>query len=189
MVKLRYKTHIVSSLTLGAGLSIIFSYPFHIAYVIGISFGSLLPDIDEPKSFIGRRSFGIANYVKNRYGHRGVTHSLFAWMLVSLIFLIYPSPLTVGIALGYFFHLMGDFFSVRSIPVFAPFNTDDAKPPFTYKTGSLTEDILLYIFTFLLFYFVFILGELHIYLIQSAAELIVSIIHILFELLHMINSL
>lgn len=189
MVKLRYKTHIVSSLTLGAGLSIILSYPFHIAYVIGISFGSLLPDIDEPKSFIGRRSFGIANYVKNRYGHRGVTHSIFAWILVSLISFIYLSPLTVGISLGYFFHLLGDFFSVRSIPVLAPFNTDYAKPPFAYKTGSLTEDILLYIFTFLLFYFVFILGQLHIYLVQSTAELIVSTVHILFELLHIINSL
>lgn len=184
---MRYKTHIVSSLTLGAGLSIIFGYPFHIAYVMGISFGSLLPDIDAPKSYIGRRSFGIANYVNSKYGHRGVTHSLFAWMLISLLFIIYPSPLTLGISLGYFFHLLGDFFSVRSIPVLAPFNTDYARPPFTYKTGSLTEGILLYIFTFLLLYFIFILGGLHIYLIQSTVELVVSIFHILIDLLHIIS--
>jgi inner membrane protein len=105
---LRYKTHIVSSLTAGAGLSIMLNYPFHIGYVIGICFGSLLPDIDEPRSFIGRRSFGLSKYVKQRYGHRGVTHSLFAWMLVSLVFLIYPSFLTGGISFGYLFHLIGD---------------------------------------------------------------------------------
>ncbi|WP_175615811.1 metal-dependent hydrolase [Piscibacillus halophilus] len=181
---MRYKTHIVSSLTLGVGLSIIFNYPFHFAYVIGISFGSLLPDIDEPKSYIGRRSFGIAKYVNDKYGHRGITHSLFAWVFISLIYVIYPSPLSLGISLGYLFHLLGDLFSIRSIPFLAPFSTHYFKLPFTYRTGSITEDILLYIFIFLLLYFVFILGELHIYLIQSTVESIVSFIRILIELFH-----
>ncbi|KAB2332615.1 metal-dependent hydrolase [Bacillus mesophilum] len=65
---MRYKTHIVSSLTAGAGLAIMLNYPFHIGYVIGLCFGSLLPDIDEPRSFIGRRSFGLSKYVKQKYG-------------------------------------------------------------------------------------------------------------------------
>lgn len=183
MVILRYKTHIVSSLTLGAGLSIIFNYPFHIGYVAGIGFGSLLPDIDEPNSFIGRRSFGIANIVKQKYGHRGITHSLFAWFLVTIVCLFYPSPLTIGILLGYLFHLLGDFFSVRSIPILAPFIKDRPKLPFAYKTGSLTEDILFLMFTFLLFYFVFILGNLHISFIESTVEFLVSTIHFILDLL------
>lgn len=188
LVILRYKTHIVSSLTAGAGLSIMLNYPFHIGYVIGICFGSLLPDIDEPRSFIGRRSFGLSKYVKQRYGHRGITHSLFAWMLVSFVFLIYPSFLTVGISLGYLFHLIGDLFSVRSIPILAPFKPVRPNLPFTYKTGSFTEDILLYIFTFLLFYFVFVFGKLYPYLIQSTVELVSSIIYILMDYLKTISK-
>jgi len=185
---LRYKTHIVSSLTLGAGLSILTNYPFHIGYVLGISFGSLLPDIDEPNSYIGRRSFGISTYVKSKYGHRGITHSLFVWSLVTIVCLLFANPFSIGISLGYIFHLAGDFFSVRSIPVFAPFNNKRPKFPFPYKTGSIVEDIILYVFTFLLFYFVFILGRLHIFLAESTAVLISSTIHLVIEIMKEINS-
>ncbi|GAB6259325.1 metal-dependent hydrolase [Peribacillus sp. N1] len=185
---MRYKTHIVSSLTLGAGLSILFNYPFHIGYVAGISLGSLLPDIDEPKSFIGRRSFGIAVFVKQKYGHRGITHGMFAWLVVSMVCLIFPSPLTIGISMGYLFHLIGDFFSVRSIPIFTPFNNNRIKLPISYKTGSLTEDILFLIFTLLLLYLVFIFANLHISLIQSTSDLIVSTIRVLVELLKLLTS-
>lgn len=185
---MRYKTHIVSSLTLGAGISILINYPFHIGYVIGISFGSLLPDIDEPNSYIGRRSFGLASYINKKYGHRGITHSLFAWSFVSIICLLYPIPLTLGVSLGYLFHLVGDFFSVRSIPIFAPLNNKRPKLPFSYKTGSIVEEILLYIFTITLFYFVFILGRLHIFLIQSTAELISSTMRLFIEVVRFLNS-
>ncbi|QSS99753.1 metal-dependent hydrolase [Pontibacillus sp. ALD_SL1] len=185
---MRYKTHIVSSLTAGASLSIMLSYPFHIGYVIGICFGSLLPDIDEPQSFVGRRSFGLSKHVKKRYGHRGITHSLFAWMLVSVVIIIYPSFFTVGISLGYLFHLIGDFFSVSSIPILSPFKSVRPKLPITYKTGSFTEDILLYIFTFLLFYLVFVNENLSFYLIQSTSELVSSIIHILMDYLKTISK-
>ncbi|RFB13646.1 metal-dependent hydrolase [Bacillus sp. HNG] len=180
---MRYKTHIVSSLTLGAGISIITHYPFHIGYVVGISIGSLLPDIDEPNSFIGRRSMGLATYINKKYGHRGITHSLFAWILISIVCLIIPSPLTLGISLGYLFHLLGDFFSVRSIPVFAPLNYNRPKISITYRTGSITENVILYIFSILLFYFIFGIGNLHIYLFHSIAEVISSTIRILLKLL------
>ncbi len=188
MVHLRYKTHIVSSLTLGAGISIVFHYPFHIGYVLGITFGSLLPDIDEPRSFIGRRSFGIASYVNETFGHRGMTHSLFAWGIVSLFCLLSLTPFTVGISLGYLFHLLGDFFSIRSIQLFIPFHPFRPKLPLSYKTGSLSEDILFYIFTILLVYFVFILGRLHQYLILSSAELLSKIIHILVEMIKGVST-
>ncbi|MCM3454597.1 metal-dependent hydrolase [Heyndrickxia oleronia] len=180
---MRYKTHIVSSLTLGAGISITLHYPFHVGYVLGIMFGSLLPDIDEPRSFIGRRSFGFASFVNETFGHRGITHSLFAWGIVSFFCLLSPTPFTIGISLGYLFHLFGDFFSVRSIQLFLPFHPFRPKLPLSYKTGSLSEDILFYIFTILLVYFVFILGHLHHYFILSSTELLDKMIHILVEII------
>jgi len=102
---LYYKTHMVSSICLGAGVSILLNYPFHIIYVIGLTLGSLLPDIDEPKSYIGRRSFGIAHFINVKFGHRGFTHSLLAWLILSYICVFFWSPLAVGISFGYLFHL------------------------------------------------------------------------------------
>lgn len=176
---MRYKTHIVTSLSLGAGLSIVFHYPFHILYVLGISFGSLLPDIDEPKSFIGRRSFGIAQVFKRNFGHRGLTHSLVAWVIISIFLLIYPTPLTLGISIGYLFHILGDLFSTSSVPIFAPIDNRRPKSPFVYKVGNRSENFILYIFTFVLVYFVFIGGELHYCLIESTAELVMNIFQLL----------
>jgi inner membrane protein len=186
---LRYKTHIVSSLTLGAGVSIVFNYPFHIGYVLGITFGSLLPDIDEPNSFIGRRSFGISKIVHKNYGHRGVIHSIFAWCILTILCSTFPSPFTIGVSLGYLFHLTGDFFSIRSIPLFAPFSNERYKFPIRYRTGSKFEDVLYYFFSLILIYLVFILGKLHPYLVKTAVELLIVLIKMGEQILRFIISL
>ena len=49
-------------------------------------FGGLLPDIDHPKSWVGRRLRPVSDLVAGLFGHRGVTHSLLAvlgcgWLL------------------------------------------------------------------------------------------------------------
>ncbi|MCL6571364.1 MAG: bifunctional acetaldehyde-CoA/alcohol dehydrogenase, partial [Bacillus sp. (in: Bacteria)] len=59
--------------------------PFTASYTAGVVIGSLLPDIDEPKSYVGRRSFGMANKVKEAFGHRGMTHSLVVWGVIAAI--------------------------------------------------------------------------------------------------------
>lgn len=65
------------------------------AIITGASaFGSILPDIDEPSSHIGRKVKPISSAIKNRRGHRGLWHSLF------IVFLI-PAFLT-GIYLALF---------------------------------------------------------------------------------------
>jgi inner membrane protein len=95
-----YKTHLATSIALGAGIAKIISFPFTIGFLGGVSLGSLLPDIDEPNSFIGRRSFGIARVINKRYGHRGMTHSFFVWIVLSFILLLIPNLFTIGISLG-----------------------------------------------------------------------------------------
>ena len=40
--------------------------------------GSLLPDIDHPKSWAGRRLRPVSTLIAAVFGHRGVTHSLLA---------------------------------------------------------------------------------------------------------------
>ncbi|VEB43121.1 Inner membrane protein ydjM [Chromobacterium violaceum] len=40
--------------------------------------GSLLPDIDHPKSWLGRRIPFLSRPISYLFGHRGITHSLLA---------------------------------------------------------------------------------------------------------------
>lgn len=124
----------------------------------------------------------------NRDMDIAVLHIVYLHGCLYHFFFIYPSFLTVGISLGYLFHLIGDLFSVQSIPILAPFKPVRPNLPFTYKTGSFTEEILLYIFTFLLLYFVFVFGKLYLYLIQSTVELVSWIIHILLDYLKTISK-
>jgi len=170
---MEYKTHIATSVTIAAGLSKFFSIPFTIGYLTGVTLGSLLPDIDEPNSYIGRRSFGIAYLVKRKFGHRGFTHSLLCWLIVTVYCSIFPSLFTVGISLGYLFHILGDLFSVQGVPLFSPIQETRQKLPtfMTYRTSSITEFYIL-IVSFIIMVFIILDERLVNELISSTASLV-----------------
>src|SRR5690349_13307896 len=129
-----YKTHLSTSIALGAGIAKLVAFPFTIGYLSGIALGSLLPDIDEPRSFIGKKSLGISEVINQKYGHRGLTHSLFIWAIITIILLLIPNHFFIGLSLGYLFHIAGDYFSKSGLPLLLPFNTKRLKfPLFTYK--------------------------------------------------------
>jgi inner membrane protein len=140
-----YTTHMVTSLLAGTALNGLVGLNGGIPYYAGTLIGSLLPDIDHPKSFIGQRSLGIAHIIHKLCGHRGLTHSLlFTGITAAISFLTLPSNWAMGLAVGYAGHLLGDFFSVSGIPLLAPFSKKKYKLPI-YKTGGLSETIILII--------------------------------------------
>ncbi|MDM5338516.1 metal-dependent hydrolase [Fictibacillus enclensis] len=152
---MKYKTHIAFSLAIGAGVANIIAIPFSIGYVAGLTLGSLLPDIDEPNSYIGRRSLGISSLINKRLGHRGLTHSLTIWLVFLVYCSIFPTYFTLGLTLGYLFHIIGDFFSVSSVPLLSPFFEFRPKNMLiSYKTGSPTEEIIKITSIFVLVLFV-----------------------------------
>ena len=53
-----------------------------------VGIGTLLPDIDEPQSIIGKKTMGISNFIKFIFGHRGFTHSL-CFVLFFGYFIVY----------------------------------------------------------------------------------------------------
>ncbi|WP_157811986.1 metal-dependent hydrolase [Alteribacter populi] len=141
---MRYDTHLATTIAAGATVSffqsdVLFSY----LYVIGLAIGSLLPDIDEPNSFLGRRVRVLSKPIKRIFGHRGVTHSVLTWLL--LVYFLYPtdSLFITGFLIGYSIHLLGDLFSKRSIPLFAPFSRFRLKMPVTYEISGIFENTLL----------------------------------------------
>ena len=65
--------------------------PQNLALFYGaVGIGTLLPDIDEPQSIIGKKTMGISNFIKFIFGHRGFTHSLcFVLFLGILLFILH----------------------------------------------------------------------------------------------------
>lgn len=156
---MKYKTHVATSMAGGAIFAKILSIPFTILFAVGVAIGSLLPDIDEPKSFIGRKLSFIAYPLKKIAGHRGLTHSFLACGVLYFLYSLYPSPFSLGLFLGYACHLVGDFFSVRGVPLLLPFTKQKLKAPITYRTGGKGEAFIL-LFACACFLVVFVFGGL-----------------------------
>ncbi|WP_027410302.1 metal-dependent hydrolase [Anoxybacteroides tepidamans] len=141
---MRYHTHVVTSLCIGAAVASQTPLSFTLGYTAGIIVGSLLPDIDEPTSYVGRRSLGMSRKVKEAFGHRGMTHSLFIWAAVALVVLYESSSaFAVGTILGYLFHIIEDLLSVQGVPLLWPFQTKRYKIPL-YRTGGGVERLIFY---------------------------------------------
>ena len=85
--------------------------------------GSLLPDIDTPKSALGR-IFPFSKIIEHKYGHRQITHS---WIFIVLSILFF-SPFILflgflkyaGIIIGIISHIMIDMANPSGVPLFYP---------------------------------------------------------------------
>jgi inner membrane protein len=104
------KTHMVAGALAGGVLMV--NTDSSAAMMFAGAFGGLLPDIDHRKSILGR--WGLWWLI---FKHRGFTHSLIAWVLVTLLaYSFLGNTWGLGISIGYFSHLLLDF----RIPWFWP---------------------------------------------------------------------
>jgi inner membrane protein len=121
-------SHIVFGTLLGAGtqyvtglpMTTFLSYP---SYYGGLFLGSLLPDMDHPQSYLGRRTYPLSVLINKSFGHRGFTHSLLSLFLFGIATAYWWSvnPLFFGgIYLGYLSHLLGDMCTVSGVPLLYP---------------------------------------------------------------------
>lgn len=156
---MRYQTHVISSVAAAVLCNQVGDLPLSIGILGGVAVGSLLPDIDEPGSYIGRRARGLSDVTKRVFGHRGFTHSLLAVLLVFIPAMLTANPNWIGIeaswlnrvfypiffglGLGYLFHILGDMFSKAGVPLFLPFSKIKIKV-YLYKTGGTREMIIRY---------------------------------------------
>lgn len=104
---------------------------------------SLLPDIDEYRSKIGRKIPFISIPINLIFGHRGVFHSLLALVIVFVVALKFFPTWAVPITVGYLSHLLLDSFTLSKIPWLWPYPKTFGFP--LVKTNSII-DILLTVF-------------------------------------------
>lgn len=157
---LQYKTHITVSLAIGIPLMAA-TDTLTASSVVALTLGATFPDIDEPHSWIGRRTWIVSDIIHHLFGHRGITHSLIGLLVISLgtvlLTTVFNINMMVGkyFILGYALHLLEDSFSKSGVAWFRPFINKKLNSGFGivyYRTGRLAEKLILLVCIFVLMF-------------------------------------
>jgi inner membrane protein len=105
-------------------------------------FGALLPDIDHPKSWVGKRVWPVSWLFSRLFGHRGLTHSLLAVIGCLMLVLREDVPLwlTAPLVVGYLSHLAADLLTPGGLRLAWPLKGTWALP--LCRAGSPFEPLV-----------------------------------------------
>jgi inner membrane protein len=134
------RSHVVVGLAAWIGTApLLHLSPIDPVYLALAVAGSLLPDIDHPNSWVGRRSRPISTAIAASLGHRGLTHSAVA--VIGLVALLlhagYRQGMVSALAVGYLSHLGADMLTPRGLRLAWPLRRSWGLP--LCRTGSPME--------------------------------------------------
>jgi len=136
------RTHLAFALLIGLLTMNLFDFNKYLFLGI-VLFAGILPDIDHPKSKLGRKLKILSWPIKFIFGHRNLLHSLvFLFGLCSVIW-VFLDNWWIPVAVGYVSHLIADGLTKQGINFVYPF-----KQLSLYgfiETGSILEVILFYL--------------------------------------------
>lgn len=89
--------------------------------------GSLLPDIDHPKSMLGSKVHPISDMINEFFGHRTLTHSICFVFIVYILTMFVSLNVSIGYSLGILSHIMLDLLTPSGVSIYYPFNTKRIK--------------------------------------------------------------
>ncbi len=104
--------------------------------------GALLPDIDHPQSWVGRRTRPLSTAISALFGHRGITHSAVAVAALAAL-LAYSGTnrvMSSALAVGYLSHLAADMLTPRGLRLAWPLRRTWGWP--LCATGSAAEPVV-----------------------------------------------
>lgn len=129
----------------------IFSSPW---LVLTSLIASLLPDIDHPKSIVGRLVKPISKWLNRHYGHRTITHSAFVLILSTVVFSLFEKVIAdqTSLSLTFFYsylsHLLLDMMTLQGVPLLYPFFRNPfvlpANPRFRLRTGDMKAETIIF---------------------------------------------
>lgn len=140
-----YKNHLIVSTAISVPI-MSQTGTLTLSNMLALWVGAVLPDIDEPESYIGRRTRGISDLIHLIFGHRGITHTLlfvciFAITFVPLTYKIGHVEIGFWLVVGSFLHIFEDSFSNSGVKWLLPFTDKTYHIPI-YSTGSLVEFLI-----------------------------------------------
>ena len=120
-----FMEHVAVGLFVSFGLDF-FLFNFNIIetvlYYVSVVLGSLLPDIDTPKSYLGHKFKFISTVINQAFGHRTATHSI---LVITILFFISViafgmNTFIVGLMLGALLHSLGDMTTAYGVAAVYP---------------------------------------------------------------------
>lgn len=82
--------------------------------------GSILPDIDHPKSFIGSQIPLLPKYLYSNVGHRTLTHCFLFAILIGIFLSFFNPWVGTGLFVGILSHIILDSFTPRGVAILYP---------------------------------------------------------------------
>ncbi len=113
-----------------------------------IGLGSILPDIDHPKSSIGRVFYPISIFIHKYKGHRTITHSILVWVFLLLIGIKWYKPLMM-VSIGAITHLILDCMNKEGVMLLNPLSEKIfvlAGRKYRIRSGSRGELVIILFF-------------------------------------------
>lgn len=109
---MNYTAHVTVGAVIGIGISYAASR-FHynlspVLVTIPCFLGAALPDIDHPKSHLGRRFRVTSRFINRTFGHRTLTHSLVFCFGVGYLLVQRNTSVGVGAFCGILSHILLD---------------------------------------------------------------------------------
>lgn len=134
------RSHVAVGGAAWAGIASLGGAPVEPVGLALAALGALLPDIDHPHSWVGRRVPWLSWPLAAVLGHRGVTHSLVAIALGLVVLLAGGAGwLTAPIVVGYLSHLVADALTPAGVPLLWP--SPRVFSARLFQTGSLLEHV------------------------------------------------
>jgi len=117
-------THIVAATGFVAVGNIITGNPPQLPAFLMAALTSMLPDIDRPRSKVSRLCPQFSRVLYQTFGHRTITHSIFGWLGIAIIFLplrFIPIPgIYTAALLGYISHSILDTMNIEGVRLTYP---------------------------------------------------------------------
>lgn len=145
------KTHIINSLAL-ASIPLAFETKVDTEYILIlllIGLGSILPDIDEPSSMIGRKMKFLSYPINIFFGHRTITHNLVLFAISGIFCYLNDYTFLLALNIGILLHILQDSITYQGITnglfPFQRLNYNFVLLPriLRFKVGGLTEYLIL----------------------------------------------
>ena len=154
IIKMMFRTHLAFSFLISILIIDSFNIQNKVMFIVILLIASVLPDIDSYKSKLGRKIKPISFLINIFLGHRGIFHSLFLLILISLIIAFINNEIAAAFFIGYLSHLILDSLTPEGVMFFYPFSKKRIKG--IIRTSSLWENIFFFVFIILCFEMLFL---------------------------------